>query len=128
MKGPDPKDSETRPPQNCPVIRRRVLLIVLGLAIMVFIVYPMLYSLRISFYDWNIINPETSSWVGLDNYQEMLSDSIFQRAVLNTLIYTAITRARTAIEIWGTEEVLRAAVRQGTRRSSGLEDRIWGRS
>jgi multiple sugar transport system permease protein len=56
-----------------------------------FIIYPMLYSLRISFYDWNIIVPEKSAFVGLDNYTGFLTDRIFQRAVLNTLSYTAVT-------------------------------------
>lgn len=57
----------------------------------VFIIYPMLYSLRISFYEWNIIVPEKSAFVGLDNYRSLLTDRIFRRAVLNTLSYTAIT-------------------------------------
>jgi len=63
-----------------------------GLALFgIFIVYPMLYSLRISFYDWNIIKPVKSELVGLDNYRAVLSNPIFRRAVLNTLAYTAIT-------------------------------------
>ncbi|MEA3374632.1 MAG: extracellular solute-binding protein [Chloroflexota bacterium] len=57
----------------------------------VFIVYPMVYSLRISFYDWNIILPQKSTFVGLDNYTGFLTDPIFRRAVINTLSYTAIT-------------------------------------
>ena len=56
-----------------------------------FIIYPMLYSLRISFYDWNVIMPAKSEFVGLENYRTMLRDPIFQRAVLNTIIYTVIT-------------------------------------
>jgi len=56
-----------------------------------FIVYPMLYSLRISFYDWNVIKPVKSVFIGLDNYRTLLGDAIFRRATLNTLVYTAIT-------------------------------------
>ena len=56
-----------------------------------FIIGPMLYSLRISFYDWKIIKPEQSVWVGLDNYARALGDPIFRRALLNTLVYTAVT-------------------------------------
>ncbi len=56
-----------------------------------FVVYPMLYSLRISFYDWNVIKPLKSVFIGLDNYRALLSDAIFRRAVLNTLVYTVIT-------------------------------------
>ena len=56
-----------------------------------FFLIPMLYSARISFYDWNIIRPERSEFVGLENYRTVLSDPIFRRAVLNTLVYTLIT-------------------------------------
>jgi multiple sugar transport system permease protein len=56
-----------------------------------FVIGPMLYSLRISFYDWKIIKPEQSVWVGLDNYARALGDPIFRRALLNTLVYTAVT-------------------------------------
>jgi multiple sugar transport system permease protein len=56
-----------------------------------FVLYPMIYSLRISFYDWNVIKPDKSEWVGLDNYAALLASPIFRRAVLNTLVYTAIT-------------------------------------
>ena len=57
----------------------------------VFIIGPMLYSLRISFFDWKILNAELSTWIGLDNYTRALSDPIFLRAMLNTLAYAAIT-------------------------------------
>lgn len=42
------------------------------------------------------------------------------------LIYTAVTRARRRVEIWGSAEVLRAAVERRMERSSGLRDRLWG--
>ena len=57
----------------------------------VFFLGPMLYSLRISFFEWKIVHPEQSVFVGLENYQQALSDSIFRRAILNTLAYTVIT-------------------------------------
>lgn len=56
-----------------------------------FILLPMLYSLRVSFYDWKVLNPSLSSWVGLENYARALSDPIFQRASLNTLAYALVT-------------------------------------
>jgi len=56
-----------------------------------FFLGPMLYSLRISFYDWKIVHPEQSVFIGLRNYQKALTDPIFQRAVLNTSAYTVIT-------------------------------------
>lgn len=56
-----------------------------------FVVGPMIYSLRISFYDWKIIHPENSEWLGLANYTRALGNPIFRRAVLNTLAYTIVT-------------------------------------
>lgn len=42
------------------------------------------------------------------------------------LLYTAVTRARTRVEIWGTEEVFCRAVERRIRRNSGLRERLWG--
>lgn len=58
---------------------------------LLFFIGPMLYSLRISFYDWKIVHPDQSVFVGFRNYQRALSEPIFQRAILNTLAYTVIT-------------------------------------
>ncbi len=41
------------------------------------------------------------------------------------LIYTAITRARQNISIWGIEGVVRAAVSRKIERTSGLRDALW---
>ena len=56
-----------------------------------FVIGPMVYSFRISFYDWKIVRPERSEWVALANYTRALSDPIFRRAVVNTLAYAAVT-------------------------------------
>lgn len=56
-----------------------------------FVLLPLIYSLRISFYDWNIVNPTSSPFMGLDNYVRALKDPIFRRAVFNTLAYAVIT-------------------------------------
>ncbi|GAM07772.1 recBCD enzyme subunit RecD [Geobacter sp. OR-1] len=42
------------------------------------------------------------------------------------LIYTAITRGRKRVEIWGSEEIFVAAVDRRIQRSSGLRERLWG--
>lgn len=42
------------------------------------------------------------------------------------LLYTAVTRARKRVEIWGTDDVFRQAVERRIERSSGLRDRLWG--
>lgn len=58
-----------------------------------FIFGPLLYSLRISFFDWNVIRPERSEWIGWANYARAFGDPVFRRAILNTIAYTVITVA-----------------------------------
>ncbi len=43
------------------------------------------------------------------------------------LVYTGITRARGAIEIWAAMEIFSAAVSRRTHRVSGLNNMLWGR-
>jgi len=42
------------------------------------------------------------------------------------LIYTAVTRARSRVEIWGEEKVFTIAVGCGIERRSGLREALWG--
>jgi multiple sugar transport system permease protein len=56
-----------------------------------FLLGPLLYALRISFYDWNIIVPARSRFVGLGNYADVVADPIFRRAVVNTIVYGLVT-------------------------------------
>ena len=41
------------------------------------------------------------------------------------LVYTGLTRARMAVEIWGSAAVLRAAIERRTVRSSGFAEALW---
>jgi exodeoxyribonuclease V alpha subunit len=41
------------------------------------------------------------------------------------LIYTALTRARKTVSIWGTEAVFKSAVKRKIERTSGLRDTLW---
>ncbi|ROR32559.1 exodeoxyribonuclease V subunit alpha [Inmirania thermothiophila] len=47
------------------------------------------------------------------------------RVLTRELLYTGITRAREAVEVWGPAEVVAAAAATPTRRSSGLRDALW---
>jgi exodeoxyribonuclease V alpha subunit len=49
------------------------------------------------------------------------------RLLTRELLYTGITRARSAVAIWGDDLVLGAAVERRLTRSSGLRDSLWGR-
>lgn len=51
--------------------------------------YPLLYSLVMSFAEWNLIKP--SRFVGLANYARALRDPVFWLALRNTLFYTLVT-------------------------------------
>jgi exodeoxyribonuclease V alpha subunit len=42
------------------------------------------------------------------------------------LVYTALTRARKKITIWGTRSIIRKAIARQIERTSGLRDALWG--
>jgi exodeoxyribonuclease V alpha subunit len=44
------------------------------------------------------------------------------------LLYTAITRAREKVEIWGRKKIFMAAVKRRIKRTSGLAEGLWGES
>ncbi|MFC0523624.1 carbohydrate ABC transporter permease [Pontibacillus salicampi] len=52
----------------------------------VFIIYPFLNGVRISFTNWNGYSP-TMNWIGIDNYTRMFTDPNTWLIVKNTLIY-----------------------------------------
>ena len=47
----------------------------------VFSLYPIVYSLWLSFRDWSLVGP--ARWVGLANYRELFHDSLFWQSMLN---------------------------------------------
>ncbi len=59
------------------------------LAIAVFVLYPILAVIYYSFTDYSIITPPV--WVGLRNYQELLTDSMFWTSVRNSFLYLIVT-------------------------------------
>ncbi|MFN8519650.1 MAG: sugar ABC transporter permease [Chloroflexota bacterium] len=67
--------------------RRDVLLLVAPAAIylVVFSVFPLLYSLGISFFDWSQTT-STFTFIGLDNYARLAADPVFWQAVVNTAV------------------------------------------
>lgn len=62
-----------------------------GLFLLVFIAYPILFNVRISFQDLQAINllRGDAPFVGWTNYQAVLANPVFLTAVRNTLIFTA---------------------------------------
>lgn len=56
-----------------------------------FIGYPVVDTVRLSFFDWDGISP-TQLPIGVDNYRELFStDPYFWRAFWNTIVWTAVT-------------------------------------
>jgi len=55
----------------------------------VFELFPIFYSLYISFFEWHIIGDVR--FVGLENYFKIFSDPVFIVALRNTFIYTIVT-------------------------------------
>lgn len=56
---------------------------------LVFMLFPILFSFWLSFQKWNGIIPP--KYTGLSNYVLLLHDSLFWRALANTLIFTVVT-------------------------------------
>jgi raffinose/stachyose/melibiose transport system permease protein len=56
----------------------------------VFIVWPVILSIRLSFYDWNGIAP-TRAFVGLGNWRALAADSVFWKALGNNLIVVVLS-------------------------------------
>jgi multiple sugar transport system permease protein len=56
------------------------------LGFVVFLVVPMVASLGISFYEWELLTPP--KFVGLKNFSSLLTDRIFKDVLVNTVYYT----------------------------------------
>lgn len=52
--------------------------------LILFLVCPMVTSFRYSFTDYNIMRPDRISFNGIDNYIELIKDSNFLKAIINT--------------------------------------------
>lgn len=61
--------------------------------LVVFYGYPILKAIAIAFRDYNILNPEGSTFSGIDNFIRMTKDSVLPLALKNTLIYVAVSLA-----------------------------------
>jgi multiple sugar transport system permease protein len=57
------------------------------LIFLVFTLLPVLYAFFLSFTNYDVFTKR--DWIGLVNYQYVLEDELFWRALVNTLLYTA---------------------------------------
>lgn len=56
----------------------------------IFVVYPILSTLRLSFFEWNRIDP-VQTFVGLENWIELLQDDIFYKSFFNNLLVVVLS-------------------------------------
>ena len=63
----------------------------LVLFVLVYMVYPILYNVKISFYDWNGIDPDMT-FIGIKNFTDIFKDKVF-RVVLKNFLFTVTIQA-----------------------------------
>jgi ABC-type sugar transport system permease subunit len=61
-----------------------------------FLVYPIVYSLWLSFHEWNGYQLEWGPFVGLENYASLAGDDVFWKASINSILFVAW---RTPLEV-----------------------------
>ena len=62
------------------------LMLLPALAFLILFKYLPMWGIRIAFQDYNIFDPAGSPWVGLENFQELISSKDFFTVLRNTLI------------------------------------------
>jgi ABC-type sugar transport systems, permease components len=60
------------------------------LFVVLFMVYPILYNLKISLYDWNGIDPEMK-FIGLSNFNSIFHDKVFRIVLKNFILFAVFT-------------------------------------
>lgn len=63
---------------------------------LVFYIYPILYNMYLSFFEWNLISP-TKDYVGFGNFKSLFSSQEFLEVISNSLIYMGVTVVLTVI-------------------------------
>ncbi|WP_420481853.1 carbohydrate ABC transporter permease [Cohnella zeiphila] len=56
--------------------------------IILFVIYPIVYLIYLSFYKYNLMNKAKSKFIGLDNYRGIFARDDFYKALGNTAVYT----------------------------------------
>lgn len=60
------------------------------IGILMFTVYPMIRVVYLSFFKTNLINPDKTKFIGLDNYTKMFSSTAFTQSMKNTTVYAVV--------------------------------------
>lgn len=74
------------------VKRRRIFLFLLGLPAVAYVlaitIWPLAQGVIFSFYDYSLLRPAAASFVGLENYRELLSDPAARNSIATTAVFT----------------------------------------
>jgi multiple sugar transport system permease protein len=72
--------------------RRRLFLILMALPALAYVVavgvWPLTKGIWFSLYDYNLLRPTRTHFVGLRNYADVLGDSVTRQAFFNTVVFT----------------------------------------
>ncbi len=63
---------------------------------LIFVVRAVVEAVRMSFYDWHILRP-MRPYIGIDNYLELVNDSVWWISLQNTIVFTVLTVIGTTI-------------------------------
>lgn len=77
--------------------------------LLVFTAFPVIFSIVLTFYNWNIISP--MEWNGLGNWKQVISDRLFWKSILNTLRFLAVHIPLQIIIALALAEVLNQKIR-----------------
>src|SRR6266571_8486852 len=56
-----------------------------------FLIWPVIFGLRMSFFNWSISGKGMTDFLGLTNYQELFADPTFWSSLGVTLLFTVIS-------------------------------------
>jgi ABC-type sugar transport system permease subunit len=77
--------------------------------LLVFTAFPVIFSIILTFFNWNIISP--MEWNGLGNWKHVISDRLFWKSILNTLKFLAVHIPLQIIIALALAEVLNQKIR-----------------
>ena len=80
-----------------PSTQRALFLVPWIVSFALFSTYPILFSLGVSFADYNPFKGGFAGFVGLENYRTIFSDGLFWRSCLNTILFVVGTVPPTAV-------------------------------
>jgi multiple sugar transport system permease protein len=58
--------------------------------IVLFTIYPVIYAVRISFYQYVLTKPNSHPFIGFKNFHDVITSYYFRNALANTAIYTVV--------------------------------------